>query len=76
MRKIVQQFVSYLVVLCTGILIGTTVSTSTADSLKPAYMVVSGTVIDAFWYSKGYEEAKKLREGKFKADFIVAVEGI
>jgi uncharacterized protein (DUF1330 family) len=29
-----------------------------------------------FWYSDGYQEAKKLREGKFKADFIVAVEAI
>lgn len=29
-----------------------------------------------FWYSDGYQEAKKLREGKFEADFIVAVEAL
>ena len=32
--------------------------------------------LDAFWNSEGYQEAKKLREGKFLVDFIVAVEGI
>ena len=93
------------------------------DKPKPAYMLVSGTVINSegleaygakagplaraaglevkvmegswshpsvvtverfesmaalenFWYSDGYQAAIKLREGKFKADFIVAVEGI
>jgi uncharacterized protein (DUF1330 family) len=28
-----------------------------------------------FWYSEGYQEAKKLREGLSKINFIVAVEG-
>jgi uncharacterized protein (DUF1330 family) len=32
--------------------------------------------VQDFWYSDGYQEAKKLREGKFKADFIIAVEAI
>lgn len=29
-----------------------------------------------FWFSKGYQEAKKLREGVVKINFIVAIEGI
>ena len=29
-----------------------------------------------FWYSDGYQEAKKLREGVSKINFIVAVEGV
>ena len=28
-----------------------------------------------FWYSDAYQEAKKLREGASKVNFIVAVEG-
>lgn len=28
-----------------------------------------------FWYSEGYQEAKKLREGLAKVNFILAVEG-
>ncbi len=28
-----------------------------------------------FWYSDTYQEAKKLREGASKINFIVAVEG-
>jgi uncharacterized protein (DUF1330 family) len=28
-----------------------------------------------FWYSDGYQEAKKLREGLSTINFIVAVEG-
>ena len=31
--------------------------------------------LKAFWYSDEYQEAIKLREGKFKADFIIALEG-
>jgi uncharacterized protein (DUF1330 family) len=31
--------------------------------------------LKAFWYSDGYQQAIKLREGNFVADFIVAVEG-
>ena len=29
-----------------------------------------------FWYSEGYQEAKKLREGVVKINFIVALEGV
>jgi uncharacterized protein (DUF1330 family) len=29
-----------------------------------------------FWYSDGYQEAKKLREGIVKTNFIVAVNGV
>jgi len=29
-----------------------------------------------FWYSDGYQEAKKLREGVAKINFIVALEGL
>jgi len=29
-----------------------------------------------FWYSEDYQEAKKLREGLTKVNFIVAVEGV
>ena len=29
-----------------------------------------------FWYSDGYQEAKKLREGVAKINFIVALEGV
>jgi uncharacterized protein (DUF1330 family) len=29
-----------------------------------------------FWYSDGYQEAKKLRDGIVKANFIVAVNGV
>lgn len=29
-----------------------------------------------FWYSEGYQEAKKLREGASKVNFIIAVEGV
>ena len=29
-----------------------------------------------FWYSDGYQKAKKLREGVAKINFIVALEGI
>lgn len=36
----------------------------------------SMAALENFWYSDGYQAAIKLREGKFKADFIVAVEGI
>ena len=32
-------------------------------------------VLKEFWYSDGYQEAKKLREGLSKVNFIVAVEG-
>ena len=29
-----------------------------------------------FWYSPGYQEAKKLREGLLDVDFLIAVEGV
>ena len=29
-----------------------------------------------FWYSDGYQEAKKLREGLVDVDFLIAVEGV
>jgi uncharacterized protein (DUF1330 family) len=29
-----------------------------------------------FWYSDGYQEAKKLREGIVDVDFLIAVEGV
>jgi hypothetical protein len=29
-----------------------------------------------FWYSSGYQEAKKLREGLVDVDFLIAVEGV
>ena len=29
-----------------------------------------------FWYSPGYQEAKKLREGLVDIDFLIAVEGL
>ncbi len=29
-----------------------------------------------FWYSPGYQEAKKLREGLVDVDFLIAVEGV
>ena len=29
-----------------------------------------------FWYSDGYQEAKKLREGVAKINFIIALEGV
>jgi uncharacterized protein (DUF1330 family) len=29
-----------------------------------------------FWYSEGYQEAKKLREGLLGVNFLVAVEGV
>ena len=29
-----------------------------------------------FWYSPGYQEAKKLREGLVDIDFLIAVEGV
>ena len=35
----------------------------------------SMAVLKEFWYSDGYQEAKKLREGASKVNFIVAVEG-
>lgn len=119
----------YLATLIGGIAIGLGATMLIADERGPAYMIVSGTVVDpdglgpyvrkagplaqaagiqvlargnvrvfegewhhpqvvtiekfdsmsaleAFWNSEGYQEAKKLREGKFVADFIVAVEGI
>ncbi len=28
-----------------------------------------------FWFSPDYQEARKLREGKVKLDFVVAVNG-
>ncbi|MDA0790034.1 MAG: DUF1330 domain-containing protein [Proteobacteria bacterium] len=116
------------VILMAGMAIGFTASLLQADEGGPAYMIVSGTVVDPeglgpyvrkagplareagievlargnvtvfegewhhprvitiekftsmaalekFWNSDGYQQAKKLREGKFVADFIVAVEG-
>ena len=32
--------------------------------------------LNDFWYSDGYQEAIKLRAGKFNVDFIVALEGM
>jgi len=32
--------------------------------------------LNDFWYSDGYQEAKKMREGIVKTNFIVAVNGI
>ena len=29
-----------------------------------------------FWYSDGYQEAKKLRKGVAKLNFIIALEGV
>ena len=31
--------------------------------------------LKAFWFSPDYQEAIKLREGKVKLDFVVAVNG-
>ncbi len=35
----------------------------------------SMTALKEFWYSDGYQKAKKLREGALKVNFIVAVDG-
>jgi uncharacterized protein (DUF1330 family) len=125
--KIVKQIAAYTGVLVIGIVTGASMSFAVAESSPPAYVIVSGTVLDpdgmgpygekagplaraagiqikargevqvlegewnhpkvvtieqfdsmaalkSFWYSDGYQEAIKLRDGKFKADFIVAVE--
>ena len=36
----------------------------------------SMAALKEFWYSEGYQDAKKLREGALKMNFIVAVEGV
>ncbi|MCZ6659690.1 MAG: DUF1330 domain-containing protein [Gammaproteobacteria bacterium] len=127
MQKLTNRATGYLLVLIAGVVLGASVTA--ANEQKAAYVIVSGTVLDAdgmgpyrekagplaraagisvlarseatllegewphpptitiekfdsmqalkdFWYSDGYQEAKKLRDGKFKADFIVAVEAI
>mgnify|MGYP000055235940 CR=1 FL=1 len=35
----------------------------------------SKQALKEFWYSEGYQKAKKLREGLSKINFIIAVEG-
>ena len=128
-KRLTSRIAGYLLVMFTGIVLGTGVTAQIANEPKAAYLIVSGTVLDPagmgpysekagplaraagfevlarseaillegewhhpetitierfdsmqavqdFWYSEGYQEAKKLREGKFKADFIVAVEAL
>ena len=122
-----KNLISHALALTTGVVIGASMLSVIAAEPKPAFVIVSGTLIDGdgmgpyrekagplaraagiqvlarsdvtvlegewphantltierfdsmqalkdFWYSPGYQEAIKLRAGKFKADFIVAVE--
>lgn len=57
---------------------------STVSVLEGKWPYEEGIVIEKFdsmaalkefWYSDGYQEAKKLREGALKVNFIVAVDG-
>ncbi|NKB98985.1 MAG: DUF1330 domain-containing protein [Pseudomonadales bacterium] len=47
---------------------------------EPGYIIVekfsSMRALKEFWFSEEYQEAKKLREGAVKMNFIVAIEGV